>query len=246
MYILANGYCVYNGSVSKMVPFLENLNLSCPTNYNPTEHSKPNLILTCPLLCIFFFFTVIELVNMHTEVIKTLSTASNNGISDANCRTVEVKRTNTYRQSTIENLFSKKTEDDFPNPYHVQVAILLKRMFLQMSRNKLMLAVQLLHHLISSVSMGLSFYGVGNNASHMVANFKFYIGVLLFFCYTYVMSPILLCKCKINSIDNNACHKVVLLDCYIYFSSIRDRVDQERVFQQMVQFEGVLYGPNLL
>lgn len=85
----------------------------------------------------------------------------------------------------------------FPTSFWTQFSILLGRMFLQMRRNKPMLVIQLLHHILSAILVGSIFYKIGDNAGQMIANFKYCLSIVAFFMYTYVMVPVLICKYKV-------------------------------------------------
>lgn len=38
VYVLSQGYCVYQGSTDKLVPFLSTVGLDCPLTYNPADY----------------------------------------------------------------------------------------------------------------------------------------------------------------------------------------------------------------
>lgn len=40
LYVVADGYCVYQGSPSKLIPFMSNVNLHCPITHNPADFGK--------------------------------------------------------------------------------------------------------------------------------------------------------------------------------------------------------------
>lgn len=40
VYFVANGYCIYQGAPSQLVPFLANVGLICKPTYNPADYSK--------------------------------------------------------------------------------------------------------------------------------------------------------------------------------------------------------------
>lgn len=87
-----------------------------------------------------------------------------------------------------------ETDIEFPTSSWTQFWVLLGRMFMQMRRNKPMLWIQLLHHILSGLIVGSIFFGIGDDAAQMLANFKYCMSVLAFFMYTYVMVPVLICK----------------------------------------------------
>ena len=40
VYIVAAGQCVYRGSSTNIVPFLEQIGINCPVHYNPADFGK--------------------------------------------------------------------------------------------------------------------------------------------------------------------------------------------------------------
>lgn len=54
--------------------------------------------------------------------------------------------------------------------------------------------IQFFHHFLSAFILGGIYYGTGNTADNPFMNFKFSLSVLVFFMYTYIMTPVLLCK----------------------------------------------------
>lgn len=40
VYVLADGYCLYQGGTSRMVPFLEDVGFPCPKYHNPADYGK--------------------------------------------------------------------------------------------------------------------------------------------------------------------------------------------------------------
>lgn len=87
-----------------------------------------------------------------------------------------------------------KNNITFATSLWVQYVLLVKRMTLQAKRNKSVLYIQFFHHLLSGLLLGGIFFGIGNNASQTVAIFKYCVSVNVFFMFTHVMTPVLLCK----------------------------------------------------
>lgn len=40
VYVLAAGNCMYQGATTKLVPFLQSVDLSCPMYHNPADYSE--------------------------------------------------------------------------------------------------------------------------------------------------------------------------------------------------------------
>lgn len=87
-----------------------------------------------------------------------------------------------------------KKDITFATSSWTQFTIILGRMLLQMRRNKSMLWIQLFHHVISGLLVGGIFFGIGDDASQVLANFKYCVSIVAFFMYTHVMVPVLICK----------------------------------------------------
>lgn len=98
-----------------------------------------------------------------------------------------------YQETTTPSGI-EKSDLQYPTSFSRQCNLLLSRMFLQSSRNKSVLYIQFFHHLLSGVLIGLLFYDIGNNATQTPAIFKYCVSCNVFFMYTHVMMPVLLCK----------------------------------------------------
>ncbi|GJQ84325.1 hypothetical protein Trydic_g5263 [Trypoxylus dichotomus] len=198
VYFMSQGYCIYSGSVPQMVPFLEAVNLPCATYSSPADY-------------------IIELVSTDASRVPILTQATNNGRTTRITPKDDRMTIFQNRQTTYTNIFAANCDNDgekFQNSYLRQISILFRRMCVQMSRNKLMLTIQLAHHIISGLSLGLSFYRIGNDASQILANFKFLIAIMVFYCYTYIMSPILLFPFEIELIKREYFNRWYSLKAY--------------------------------
>lgn len=155
----------------------------------------------------FLKLSVIELVvQQQSETVGLLTSSTQNG------KINRITQPDNDPVATIkindDDIFSVYAETTQPNNHHTnnkkditfatsswtQFTIILCRMLLQMRRNKTMLLIQLFHHVISGFLVGGIFFGIGDDASQVLANFKYCVSIVAFFMYTHVMVPVLICK----------------------------------------------------
>lgn len=183
---MSDGFCIYNGTVPNLVPFLSNGGFSCPTNYNPADYSKYRTYVFD--IFFFTFHSVIEIVHdqkTNTVVFKDLA---NNG---------HVKSTseNSYRRDVVHG--DAPLSDDsgeFATSFWTQFSILFCRNFLQLRRSRIALALHLGHNILCGLSVGILFYQVGAKSDSMMVNMKYLFGIVVYFLFTHAVAPILLCK----------------------------------------------------
>ncbi|CAH1160162.1 unnamed protein product [Phaedon cochleariae] len=184
VYIMANGYCVFNGSPAQLVPFMLLANCVCPSTSTPADF-------------------IIELIQSNPENINILQNQIQNGKCNLRDK-IESKSVTQHSNEMYEicqdTTRSGITRDDitFPTSFWTQFLVLSSRMFLQMSRNKSMLYIQFFHHLFSGLLIGGIFFGTGDSASQTMSVFKFCILINVFVMYTYVMSPVLVFPMEVH------------------------------------------------
>lgn len=124
-----------------------------------------------------------------------------------------------------------------------RLRVLLGRMLLQRWRNKRLLGMQLIHHVVSAVLCGITFYGTGNDAAEFFQNIKFCLALCVFYVYTYVMVSILYCKYTQMKLQIQLPTKFRL---NYYFSSTGSRTSPKGKFQQLVWCLHILYFVYLI
>lgn len=75
-----------------------------------------------------------------------------------------------------------------------QFIVLFQMMLLKLCRNRLVLWIQLGHHLLCGFCIGLIFWNSANDGTRMFDHLKFCMGVVFMVVYTQMMVPILSCK----------------------------------------------------
>jgi len=176
IYIIAQGQCVYQGSPKALVPFLNAVNIACPTYYNPADF-------------------IIELCDTEDsqQIIQVFSSMLQNG--KAVCGTVNTEPLYRLRPTFVQSLQEKPKEKmdkvERTNSELQQFVILFQMMMLKILRNRTALYVQFFHHLICGFFIGAIFFQLANDGDRMFDHLKFCMGAVFFTVYTQLMVPIL-------------------------------------------------------
>ncbi|KAJ8976176.1 hypothetical protein NQ317_002065 [Molorchus minor] len=201
VYVMANGYCVYNGSPSQLVPFMSRAGCDCPSSSTPADY-------------------IIELVQSNPENINVLQTHIQNGKSNMTEKTPKSKSP-TSESFDLYEIYQDTTQTGsayqdvtFPTSFWTQVWILLCRMLLQTRRNQSIIQIQFFHHLISALLLGGIYFGTGNDANQTISTFKYCISINVFFMYTYVMSPVLLFPLEVRLLKREYFNRWYSLKAY--------------------------------
>lgn len=163
IFVLARGQCVYQGGPSMLVPFLTNLNLRCPTHYNPSDyiielcdadidghvvHALANRTQNGKLVC-----TAEETIEGSMLSAITL----NHPLNMKNAITSMVlDKPKSRNGALLEKMkaFSKFMQNDHAVSGPRQFTVLFYIMMLKMWRNKSVLSIQLFHHVFCGVIFG--------------------------------------------------------------------------------------------
>lgn len=101
----------------------------------------------------------------------------------------------------IVKRFIKKMDKIEPIKYtfniHVYACCYSKLTLYILSRKMLYISglwIQLFHHILCSVLIGLCFLNMANDGTQMFNHLKMCVGLVIFFAYTQIMVPVLVCK----------------------------------------------------
>lgn len=149
IYALADGCCIYQGSCQNLVPFLKELNFHCHETFNPADYLLELVMNDCGQERLLL-----------TEKIK-------NG-------KIEKYRKFTTQQIIASNdLKPSQSQAAFALSFSKQVKHLMQRSFLISVRDVTLLAMRLVINIVISVSMGLLYFGVGNDATQFMGNYRY-------------------------------------------------------------------------
>ncbi|XP_057335911.1 ATP-binding cassette sub-family G member 1-like [Microplitis mediator] len=164
VYVVADGQCVYRGSVDDLVPYFDDIGIECPKHYNPADF-----------------------------VIEVSSGEYGEGYVDKMVKTVEkkfplqpiVKKKNSCDNYEFVNHKKMKAS------WKLQFITLFKRMMLQHYRDRSYMYLKISLHIFLGFVIGGLFLGTGNDGSKTLFNFGFCLACIIVLLYV-PMLPILL------------------------------------------------------
>ncbi|KAK9730384.1 ABC-2 type transporter [Popillia japonica] len=194
LYVLAEGKCIYQGSVKGVVPYLQESNLFCPAYHNPADY-------------------LIEVAaGEHGEYVDLLVNRMGNGTNhewrkmqvgnESGLQSIEAidkmmrnglltpVRSPTSAAFNWANKTKRKAktdicyDDHYTTSFLNQLYVLLKRTFLVLSRNKTLTISRIGTHLAIALILGILYFGIGRDASNMLNNFNFIFFSVMFLMLT--------------------------------------------------------------
>ena len=178
LYALADGFCIYQGASRNLVPFLSELDLVCPSTYNPTDF-------------------LLEIANNDYGPKNDLLTEK-----------ILNGRNNDYRSTTKERLIVQKPVEilldcNIPpfssSNFLEQLHQLLIRNFLIQTRDKCLTTMRLIIHFVIAIFIGIMYNGIGTDASNIFNIYKllfFNIFILMFTAFSSLQT-----SCEFYLID---------------------------------------------
>lgn len=162
LYALADGNCIFQGPVSKLVPHFASVGLQCPAYHNPAD-----------------FLIEVAIGEYKTDLKKLVDLAERNKHVDE-----ETKEKLIDVSHSSEDVNTALT----PPTMFRQFLLLYKRNFLCTRRNYIYLLNRLAAHIFIGFLFGYLYKGVGKGANTALANYVYLYGTLLLIVYTGKMS----------------------------------------------------------
>uniref|UniRef100_T1PBK3 ABC-2 type transporter n=1 Tax=Musca domestica TaxID=7370 RepID=T1PBK3_MUSDO len=190
VYVLAEGQCVYQGSVGNIVPYLKEIGLSCPITYNPAD----------------FFIEVAcrEYGDYHKQMVNAIDNGNvyrwmpNSRYSEMKSISPTTSNTTSGASSGASSLneleqfemeIDKKALQSHCS-WWLQYRILLHHMVTKMWRDKSYIKLRFYMNIILGLIVGGIYVGVGNDASKALFNFGFAFTIVIAYLYLPLM-PVL-------------------------------------------------------
>ncbi|VVC25424.1 ABC transporter-like,P-loop containing nucleoside triphosphate hydrolase,ABC transporter [Cinara cedri] len=170
VYIMAEGYCVYQGSSLNTIPYMQTIGLNCPQYHNPAD---------------FIMEVVTGEYGNFTSQLKTAAI-------DNSWRTppqISDTRELVKRKSKIPGLTSLVLVNQ-PSEFN-KLLVLIHRSLMQVYRDWTVTHVKLCMHFLVGILLGLLFENAGTDGGKAFNNIGFFIVTLVYLSYTSIMPAIL-------------------------------------------------------
>ncbi|XP_046451684.1 ATP-binding cassette subfamily G member 4-like [Daphnia pulex] len=188
LYVVADGSCMYQGSVHSLVPYLNTMNLNCPSHHNPTD------------------FAIDVASGEYGNVLPGLIAGVENGkrIYQENSpstpalpsishdfRLDEGDENDTMLGGRSKKKGKNKDGLTYGAPFHYQVSILLGRTWRTIWREKILTTMRFALHVCISILLGLVYWQIGDDANEIFNNSGMIFFSLIFILYVAMMPTFL-------------------------------------------------------
>ncbi|KYQ52095.1 ATP-binding cassette sub-family G member 1 [Trachymyrmex zeteki] len=160
LYVVANGYCIYRGSVSSLLPHLTSVGAHCPPYHNPAD-----------------FVLEVAIGEYGISLNKLVAAAE----------TLPTNQKTIALTTSLPEETNRIKEPPPPAGFLTQCYLLYKRQLLSIKRDYSLLLARLLCHLLIGVIFGYLYMGSGYRAN-VLANYVYLYGSLLLLVYTGKMA----------------------------------------------------------
>ncbi|XP_037881805.1 ATP-binding cassette sub-family G member 1 isoform X1 [Glossina fuscipes] len=179
VYVLSQGYCIYQGSPHKTVNFLAAVGLHCPPYHNPADF-------------------LLECVNGdygdYNDILREESTKpewhynNNNSIRplEANNEVQVIKMS----ENSDASLTFTASKHIYPPPEWMRLWMLVGRCHVQILRDWTVTHLKLLLHIACALLVGSSYGDSGSNGSKQLSNYSLLMVVCLYVWFTTAMPAI--------------------------------------------------------
>ncbi|XP_047530196.1 ATP-binding cassette subfamily G member 4 [Vanessa atalanta] len=174
VYVLSAGNCLYQGTTTNLVPYLEEAGIPCPIYHNPADY-------IIELACGEYGEDKIPVLITKAENGKALQWFNN----PETIPTMELLRKQ-YPLSVMRDQDTTTGEEETPQSN--QRSVLIRRGFLKAKRDPTMTHLRLMVNVVVGIMLGALFINAGNEGSRVLENYNLLFAILMH----HMMSPMML------------------------------------------------------
>jgi len=188
LYILTSGKCIYSGSLTNLLPYMETQNLKCPKYHNPADFiievaSGEYGDVTAHLVKSWKIQEKkFELAEMEKQINSAEVACDTSFVSPVVVTYVPGKCTSIT--SSTDSLFDVVSQT-------TQFSVLMKRSMVSVIRDRMFTHLRLFSTLAVAVLIGLLYYRIGNNGDKVINNTGCLFFSMLFLMFIALMPTVL-------------------------------------------------------
>ncbi len=159
VYVLAKGKCVYQGVPDAIVTYMSQASFICPKHYSPSDYiievcdtEDMNIVDALSNLTQNGKLTCCSTLVDESQITGSVSVVMKNAITSM---ILEKKRSRSGALLEKMKAFSKFMQNDYANSGMQQFLVLFRIMMIKIVRNRIVLAIQLFHHLFCGGIFGM-------------------------------------------------------------------------------------------
>ncbi|KAL5278836.1 hypothetical protein ACFFRR_003454 [Megaselia abdita] len=177
IYVVKNGYCVYQGTPKNTVPFMREVGMICPEYHNPADY-------------------LLEVVNDeygdYTEQMTENARCSiwrTNKIEPSTAQLIKMHETRSF--TTNIKLGDINQAHYYPPPEWKRLWILIGRCHMQIFRDWSVTYLKFAMHIFCALTIGVIFGDSGSNATKVISNVGLFLVAVVYLWYTTIMPGVL-------------------------------------------------------
>ncbi|KAH8413079.1 hypothetical protein KR009_007815 [Drosophila setifemur] len=208
VYVLSEGECIYQGSGSNIVPYMEHLGLSCPITYNPADFI---IEVACLEYGDSYHQPMVEAVG--NGKVARWSPLGEDGKATPTRTDTTSGASSFYEMEQFEVEISPKLLRA-KCTWWMQYKLLLSRMLLQMWRDKSYIKLKFYMNIVLALLVGSLYFGMGTSASKALFNFGFMFTIVIAYLYLPMMPVLLYFPSEINLLKREYSNQWYRLSSY--------------------------------
>ncbi|XP_058453468.1 ATP-binding cassette subfamily G member 4-like [Malaya genurostris] len=196
LFTIAEGECIYTGSTGNIVPFLKELEIICPENHSPSDFLLEIATSDCGrqnelLMAKAEHGKSTAFRNQETfspflmpilESPVSVDIPSHPPKGDTQSPLAKPKKLAKKLSFNPEKWCGR--DEIYTTSFCRQFYLLLLRMFLILSRDQTLMTMRLVIHCTTATMIGIVYFGIGNQATHIFNNFNYLFFSIMFLMYT--------------------------------------------------------------
>ncbi|KAI7815562.1 ABC subfamily G member 28 [Rhyzopertha dominica] len=194
LYAVADGKCIYQGSIKGLIPYLAESELVCPTYHNPADYllevasgeygNYNDILVEKSANGLNLDWRKTQRNSWQMQALEHVENMMQSG------RITPVRAAPIYFPTVKKNEPVHVTETThccdrhYPTSFCNQLVVLLRRNFLILSRDMTLTYSRIATHAAIAMFIGILYFGIGEDASNTLNNFNYLFFSIIFLQFT--------------------------------------------------------------